>query len=363
MLNSLFIQNYRSLKEVKIDSLDRINLIAGKNNTGKSSILEAIAIYASRGGLNFIFQLLKNRGEYFRPDTNNLMVDVRVFSSLFTGRVMEFNPESAIITGDSGVSVSLGFAKYVTEKQANEDGESVLRMRVLSGDEIYDKSKKYKIGFTIGEKGPSHKLFLEEHFDSTAYIDMFVPDKFQFIGAGNIDMAVNGKLFDDIILTEKEGYVTDALRIIEPETERIAFVTEKDSGRRSAIIKLSDMTNVLPLQSMGDGINRIFAIVLALVNAENGFLLIDEFENGLHYSTQETLWKIIFKLAGDLNVQVFATTHSSDCIAGFEAVLNNPDNAVTGKLIRMYNRDNTIRQIEFSPGELKIATEQNMEIR
>jgi AAA15 family ATPase/GTPase len=66
MLNSLYISNYRNLKELKIDSIDQINLIAGKNNTGKSTILEAIAIYASKGDLNYILQLLGNRGEYSR---------------------------------------------------------------------------------------------------------------------------------------------------------------------------------------------------------------------------------------------------------------------------------------------------------
>ena len=65
---------------------------------------------------------------------------------------------------------------------------------------------------------------------------------------------------------------------------------------------------------MGDGINRILTIILAMVNCENGYLLIDEFENGLHYSVQEKLWEIIFYLAKRLNIQVFATTHSNDTI-------------------------------------------------
>jgi len=54
-----------------------------------------------------------------------------------------------------------------------------------------------------------------------------------------------------------------------------------------------------------------------MVNAENGVLLIDEFENGLYWEVQEQLWPVIFKMAEELNVQVFATTHSNDCLKGF----------------------------------------------
>ena len=71
MLNSLNIRNYRSLKELKINSLGKVNLITGKNNTGKSTILEAIALYAGKGDLNIIYQFLSERGENFKQSEPN----------------------------------------------------------------------------------------------------------------------------------------------------------------------------------------------------------------------------------------------------------------------------------------------------
>jgi AAA15 family ATPase/GTPase len=114
---------------------------------------------------------------------------------------------------------------------------------------------------------------------------------------------------------------------------------------------------------MGDGINRVLTIILALVNADNGYLLIDEFENGLHHTIQEKLWKIIFSLSQTLNIQVFATTHSEDCIVGFGNVLNSLDNSFYGKLIRLDNDNGVIKQVEFDAKELKIATDNDIEIR
>jgi AAA15 family ATPase/GTPase len=114
---------------------------------------------------------------------------------------------------------------------------------------------------------------------------------------------------------------------------------------------------------MGDGINRILTIILALVNADSGFLLIDEFENGLHYTVQEKLWSIIFQLSKELNIQVFVTTHSEDCIRGFQSALNRQENLSDGKLIRLDNENGIIKQVEFDAKELKIADEQDIEIR
>jgi AAA15 family ATPase/GTPase len=107
----------------------------------------------------------------------------------------------------------------------------------------------------------------------------------------------------------------------------------------------------------------VLTIILGLVNCDNGYLLLDEFENGLHHTVQEQLWKVIFELAERLNIQVFATTHSNDCIAAFEKVLNSTSNNYSGKLIRLENRNGEIVQIEFSLEELKIAQNLDIETR
>lgn len=77
----------------------------------------------------------------------------------------------------------------------------------------------------------------------------------------------------------------------------------------------------LPLYSLGDGMYRALGIALALANARNGILLIDEFENGLYYTVQPDIWQLIFQVARRLNIQVFATTHSWDCIEAFQQAM------------------------------------------
>ena len=114
---------------------------------------------------------------------------------------------------------------------------------------------------------------------------------------------------------------------------------------------------------MGDGMNRILTIILALVNAGDSYLLIDEFENGLHHTVQEDLWKMIFQLAKELNVQVFATTHSDDCIHAFESVMNSEGNESEGQYFRLDNIGGQIIPTLYSPEELDTADDHQIEVR
>ena len=86
------------------------------------------------------------------------------------------------------------------------------------------------------------------------------------------------------------------------------------------------------LNSLGDGINRFMAIICAIWASKDGFLFIDEVENGIHYTNLEKLWKIIFEVSEDANCQVFATTHSKECIEAFNRE-NEEDN---GTFIELY---------------------------
>ena len=118
----------------------------------------------------------------------------------------------------------------------------------------------------------------------------------------------------------------------------------------------------MPLRSLGDGMVRVLGIALALVNVINGILLIDEIENGLHYLVQPDLWRLIFQTARQLNVQVFATTHSWDCIQAFQQVAQE-DTESEGMLIRLEAKDGNIAATLFDEEELGIATREQIEVR
>ena len=108
--------------------------------------------------------------------------------------------------------------------------------------------------------------------------------------------------------------------------------------------------------------NRILSIILAIVNSKNGICLIDEIENGIYYRKQLDLWKIIFFLVDQLNVQLFATTHSLDCVRSFSSMAEN-GNGEMNQLIRLEKRKKGPFAICYAPQELKVALDNEIELR
>ena len=106
---------------------------------------------------------------------------------------------------------------------------------------------------------------------------------------------------------------------------------------------------------------RLLHIVVALVNARNGLLLVDEFENGLHWSIQPKVWDIVFQLAERLNVQVFATTHSRDCVGSFNQVWGQYSEL--GAFFRLGAKDGSIKATEYTLETLADAIEMDVEVR
>ena len=169
-------------------------------------------------------------------------------------------------------------------------------------------------------------------------------------------------LWAGVALTDNEKDVVGALRIVDPRISAVSMVAgEVSLGTRTAIARSENFQRPVPLRSFGDGLNRLFAIVLSLINARGGLLLIDEFENGLHYSVQLDGWRMIFRLAQELDVQVFATSHSWDTIEALQkAATEAPEE---GALVHLTARGDDIFPTVFAEDELAIVTRDKIEVR
>ena len=171
---------------------------------------------------------------------------------------------------------------------------------------------------------------------------------------------VLGPLWDKIALSDREKDVVEGLRIIDPQISAVSIV----GGTRrkpTAIVRADNIERPIPLRSFGDGLNRLFGIILSLVNARGGLLLVDEFENGLHHTVQLDVWRTIFRLAQTLDIQVFATSHSWDAVEAFQkAAAEAPEEGV---LIRLARRGEDIIPTVLSEDELAIATRDQIEVR
>lgn len=174
------------------------------------------------------------------------------------------------------------------------------------------------------------------------------------------------ELFDQVVLTPEEDLVTEALQAIEPSIERIASVASErykyTESRGGFVVRLANGDQRIPIGSMGDGIWRMLGIALALVNARGGVLLIDEIDTGLHFMTLTDMWKMVWKTAKRLNVQVFATTHSSDCWTSLATIANADHPSEEGISIHRLEKGKST-SVVFTERQIAIAAEREIEVR
>ncbi len=119
---------------------------------------------------------------------------------------------------------------------------------------------------------------------------------------------------------------------------------------------------MLQLSYMGDGMSKLASIILAIGNAKDGVVLIDEIENGFHHSIMQKVWAAIDRAARHSNTQIFATTHSLECIiAAHKAFIEGEQYDLL--VHRLDKIDNMIKDVTFSRCDLDIAFESKMDVR
>lgn len=327
MLESFLIERFRLFRHMEIRNFGRVNLIVGKNNVGKTALLEAIQLYASNASPSVLRDIVVSRQEtWIGTTTNSSEGRANALRHLFYGHRLPLLGERGIRLGpadDPSLQLHIGTAAFRHEVRA--DG-SYSRVRVDA--DLFPEEISPSELYLVAEEGDRTTRLIGFHEDlermarlrsDRSLSDYKVP--IQVVPTQNMPNRTIASLWDATGLTDLEGEVISALQLIEPAIEGVAFVedpTRSVRENRIPLVKHRGVREPLPLRSMGEGMTRLFHIIVALVNASDGVLLIDEFENGLHWSVQPQVWHWVFRIAARQNVQVFASTHSRDCVAGFE---------------------------------------------
>ena len=361
-LPDLSIKGFRGIKDLSISRLGRVTLFTGANSVGKTTLLDAIRVYASRGNYRVLNDILRSReelslyvdednDEVIRPDWDALFYGHYVSSdaqislgpkSKFQQLRIGISPEG---TTQSGVFVSGGFS--VDDSQALkiefQNNRQEIPLRHLIG--------RYPV--------PQRRLRdVESDFPHTVRCESLGPGLLN-----NMDLA---RFWDNVALTDDEDKAVKALNLIfKDKVERVVLVGDHNRGSRydrRAVVKMKNEERPFPLKRLGDGAVRLFGVALALANSQGGFLVIDEAENGIHHSIQQDFWEMILRTAEENNVQVFATTHSWDCVAGFAQASTDLDE-VDGALVRIERHGNDTRAVEYSEEKLEVAANHGIEVR
>ncbi|WP_353259412.1 AAA family ATPase [Prochlorothrix hollandica] len=374
MLNSFQIENFRLFQHLEVGKLSRVNLVVGRNNAGKSTFLEALELYASNASANVLLDLVESRQETWFSEAQPHSQDFlgNPIRHLFFGHQLPGIGEAGISLGEvnSYDKLRIGAAAY----QNKSDEEGTMRRIRIRDFEIDDEVSNIEFFLVAEEREKSRRLFrLDRDVRDIRRSNRVLYGRqepefkytWQLVSTENMPNRKLAALWDLTSLTNLESEIIAALGLIDERVSGVAFVEDISKGRsndnRIPLVKIEGIDEPLPLKSMGDGITRLFHIIVALVNARNGLLLIDEFENGLHWSIQPKVWDIVFQLSERLNVQVFATTHSRDCLKGFDNAWNKyPE---LGTFFRLDAKDDLIKATEYTSETLTDAIDMDVEVR
>jgi AAA15 family ATPase/GTPase len=354
MLKSLKIENFRCFQSFELSDLGQINLLVGTNNSGKTSILEAIQLLTSPSILEPLWERMIARGEYIQDEETNTPreLDVRY---LFYGNEIDIGSKFLISGIRDKNGEDIPNAEYI---EVSIKGKILMKKGKILMKNLQDVSPFLNVKQSMNKNSIELPLSYQGGLESPRYIIKSLDMITQFIPLSSLTNAKMIELFDEIVLNPEESSVVDALKIIEPSIERIAV------KKNAFFVKTNNNNHQggTPLGNMGDGVGRMLGIVLAIVNAKNGILLVDEIDTGLHFSIMSDMWKLVWETAKKLNVQVFATTHSSDCWTSLDAIASRENPSKEGITIHRIEKDKS-RSIVFTERQVAIAAERGIEVR
>jgi len=370
MLKSLNIENFRGLKSFELQHLGRVNLLVGANNSGKTSILEAIQILCSRTDMGSLQRLMTYRGEYSWPEADSMNIrryrelDIR---HLFYREDIAPGSEFSIVGVHSNHQEKLVASIHPIEQSEQVNSEV---------DEDRDLGElNLVVNWTPQEVEEDIKLPLSPRAglstnDIRRRRKTGSVTKTQLLTPFSLEVGDLIAMFDRVVLTPEEGIVIEALQAIEPTIERIASVgpdqsrysTRERRERGGFLVRCSDRNQPIPIGSMGDGVWRMLGLVLAILCTQGGVLLVDEIDSGLHFTTMSDMWRVIWEIATKLDVQVFATTHNSDCWTSLASIASNENVDEHGITIQRIEQGKTTAVV-FNEREIAIAAERGIEVR
>lgn len=375
MLKNLVIKNFRGLSSMKLNGLGRVNLLVGRNGSGKTSILEAVELLSSAGDPRHLARVLDSRRKspFISKYGGHRSTVLPTVGHLFHG--FEYRAGSTVElhaeTAHDALRLKLRLERIAPDDVAYEP-ETTLREPLPRTDSWAAERQEFgqPLGLEIrsGDRPASvvpltiHGGLDPEVSLGPREVDVTLRKPIRFIPTDALAPPELRFLFDQLVLTPKEELLVEILRSVEPRIRRLASVDDPEfyeaGGSTGLVARLENVEERIPIESLGEGLWRLLGLALSLLESEGGILLVDEVDTGFHFGVLEQVWKAVCESAERLDVQVFATTHSSDCWMSLAMLARSlPEGSVS------IQRVEKTEAISFSSEEMAVAAERGIEVR
>lgn len=347
------IKNFRGIEYLKIDDLSRVNVFLGQNSSGKSTVLESLLMMMGMSNPDMPQQInyVRSRGYSSFADlgymfhNGNLKVNPEFVSELFDGSKRHLALEMTY-TFDDKAQFDLPQGQIPT----SETKTFLNTLKMLFEIEVDQKKSSYESSVTFNQMNQiTGKKIAEGYLEKNTVA--FLP--------ADIVLGVPTNDLIELAKRKKKDIISKYLSNFDNH------ITTWEILNNVAYIGLDGIDQLMMVNMMGDGMRRYLNIVAASANPMNSIILIDEIDNGLHYSAYKKLWEAIFALATATNKQVFVTTHSKETLYRLNEMLE--EHSEYQDALRLYTIANTPNNghqaYKYTYEGLAGACENNVELR
>lgn len=356
---SIHIQNFRTFKEVKLPKLKRINIVGGFNGVGKTALLEVLFYTLDRRNPVSMLKPL-----FFRRFATSAPIDPLQFLNDKTvphasiewgtfGSSAKLEIDYELKPDDIPVPVESGSLENGLAQQFGTDGvfstQKGLHIRLLEGGDSAAKERFFCMVAPNGMTGIVQQ-------SGTAPI----PNAEYVSTSTRADSKRLAQIISTLIKERRLQEVVNYMKLLHSALETLVPLQD---GDETQVYAQSDDGSMLPVQYMGDGFQNLLHTLCAIVRCKNGVVLLDEIDAAIHYSVVTDAWSIISRAASKENCQIFATTHSRECIHSAALGIKNAGCSKDFQYIRLEKRPEQHIAVAYDIDELADAEQYNIEIR
>ncbi|RKG75648.1 DUF2813 domain-containing protein [Corallococcus exercitus] len=347
MLTSITVENFRGIERLHVEGLGRVNLIIGRNDSGKTALLEAFFLAVNPDSVT---EILASRQRERNPDAEVKNFDefwLPIFYQMDARRGFRIEgvDHQASKTTISLKKTSSELTK-TTEDIGIHPGHSeawALTCTVKHDEEVQDALTK----------GSSKGVQFPPELDLSA-------EGGNWIQATPSISKIEIRALSKLKQHGRDGLIIDFIRNVNDQVSGIELLAP--SGNRVAIFLRTKRDGLVPLLMMGEGMKRCFEFAVNLAVTDDLPIYIDEVENGLHHSVLHPMWTWIAKASRERNVQFFITTHSEECVQAAAAVFKEQnDNDL--RVIRLDKQEHETKAVVYDRNLVDAAGRMGVEIR
>ena len=353
---SLNIKSFRGFTNFEMTALKRVNLLMGRNNSGKTTVLEALFMLTNPTNPGLLFKLLDFRSGQSGLPTRLLSSfhnqDISASFSLSAGTT-----ENGIDDDRSMVCTASNPPVYA------ESAGSEFPSRASSGSGVQLEFTRMSYAVTSRRNG-STDLNIDYNQADNSWKSGSVPNdavasaiKSYFLTGETFLHGLGGRL-DAAIQTRQVPPIVEALKALDPKIEDIQSSDQN-------VYVYTGVTPMYPITVMGDGVKNMLSILATVICIKGGVVLIDEIDTGFHHSALPALWKAILAATRKNDVQIIAATHSAECahaLAGAASGPPAPDEDVAFFRIRR-DEGGGHASVPLSVQNILTAAEMEVEVR